>query len=216
MDRMPYAALLFDMDGVILDSMGQHTEAWQEVLAQVGWQVDKDFILQNEGALGSRVLKELAQTNNYPIPSIGEFKSWMISLFRQQSDLYLQKHAPKVRPYAWSKPTLDALMQARIPFALVTSSSQSMIKTCLDPELAQCFSVIISRDDVDHYKPHPEPYLNAAAALGVDPRACLAVENAPAGIQSARQAGATCFALTTTLSAHHLNHANQVGGQGGG
>ena len=186
MNGFPYAAMLFDMDGVILDSMGQHAAAWQDVFAGLGWQVATKVIFENEGAMDPEVLARIAQTQNREIPTDEEFKPWMISLLRQQSDIYLQKHSLQVRPYEWSRPALAALSQAQIPFALVTSSSLDMIDRCLDHGLAHYFSVIISRDDVRRHKPHPEPYLTAAKALGVEPEQCLAVENSPAGIRSAR------------------------------
>lgn len=84
------------------------------------------------------------------------------------------------------------------------------MESCLPDELLRGFAEIVTSDDVSQHKPHPEPYLKASQALGVSAGDCLVVENAPAGIASARAAGAVCFALTTTLSPEHLGQANAI------
>ena len=70
----------------------------------------------------------------------------------------------------------------------------------------------MTADDVKRHKPYPDPYLAGARALGADPGACLVIENAPAGIQAAISAGATCYAVCSTLGPDHLHQAHQTFG----
>jgi mannitol-1-/sugar-/sorbitol-6-phosphatase len=73
--------------------------------------------------------------------------------------------------------------------------------------------VLVTADDVTHGKPDPEPYLNGAERLGFDPADCLVIEDAPAGIQSARAAGMKVIGITSTYSAGALEHADAVIGK---
>ena len=214
MISISFSAVLFDMDGVILDSMQHHAQAWQEVLAGVGFQVPLDFILENEGALGvevlARFLAEHGAGQGLGPEHLGQAQAGMPRLLDQQAELYLSRHAGQVRPYPGARRLLAALGQAGVPTALVTSSRRALVQRCLGPELLAGFAAVVSAEDVTRHKPHPDPYLAAAQALGQEPTACLVVENAPAGIAAARSAGATCYALCTTLPAERLQGAQAV------
>jgi beta-phosphoglucomutase len=72
------------------------------------------------------------------------------------------------------------------------------------------FSVVVTRETVTNTKPHPEPYLKASGTLGVKPSMCLAVENAPLGIKSAKSAEMLCVAICTTLEGENLEEADIV------
>jgi HAD superfamily hydrolase (TIGR01509 family) len=94
--------------------------------------------------------------------------------------------------------------------ALVTSSRRPLVERCLAPDIRAGFSAIVTAEDVSKHKPHPDPYLAGARALGLTPQNCLVLENAPAGIKSALAAGAKCLALATTLDTSHLGCAKEV------
>lgn len=209
-----FAALLFDMDGVILDSMQQHAQTWQEVLAAHGWQVPLSFILENEGSLGAEVLlrfmAEHGSQKDLEEPDLEQLQAGMRGLLDQQAELYLTRHAPLVRVFPAAQPLLEALRAAGTPTALVTSSRRALVERGLTPELRSCFSALVCAEDVARHKPHPDPYLAAARALGQDPGRCLVVENAPAGIAAAQAAGATCYAVCSTLPASRLAAAHQA------
>ncbi|MBI4799915.1 MAG: HAD family phosphatase [Desulfarculus sp.] len=211
---MEFAAVLFDMDGVILDSMSQHAKAWQEVLAGQGVRVPLSFILENEGALGvdvlRRFLEEHGAAQNLKPLGPERASAGMARLLDQQASLYLERHAGRVRPYPGVRRVLAGLKRARVPAALVTSSRRSLVERCLPGEIRQGFSLVISAEDVSRHKPHPDPYLAAAQGLAQDPRQCLVVENAPAGIAAAAAAGATCYALCTTLPPEQLAQAQAI------
>jgi HAD superfamily hydrolase (TIGR01509 family) len=108
-------------------------------------------------------------------------------------------------------PLLHDLRGRGYRLALVTGSARSVVHESLAPTgVAQFFEVIVAGDEVASGKPDPEPYRSAAARLGLPPAQCLAVENAPLGIRSAKAAGMGCIALETTLPAEQLSLADQV------
>lgn len=93
----------------------------------------------------------------------------------------------------WQPGVLDLLAElsaAHVPCALVTMSYRRLADTVVARAPAGAFQVVVSGDDVEHGKPHPEPYLRAAAELGVEPHRCVALEDSPPGIGSAMAAGA--------------------------
>ena len=84
---------------------------------------------------------------------------------------------------------LLALKAAGVPCGLVTSSYERFVAPILEHLPPETFRVVVTGDQVDRGKPHPEPYETAAAALGVDPQQCIAIEDSPAGAASAAAAG---------------------------
>ena len=208
-----FAAVLFDLDGVILDSMPQHARAWQEVLRSRGLEVPLDFIFRNEGALGREVLQKFFreyQGQDLDPRLLERVMAELETMLQEQAKIYLERYAQRVRPFPQAAGVLAAMARAGLATALVTSSRRSVVEGCLDPELLGRFRAVITADDVSRHKPHPDPYLSGAGALGLDPKHCLVVENAPPGVASALAAGATCYALTTTLPAQYLGRAQAV------
>jgi beta-phosphoglucomutase len=198
-------AILFDLDGVLLDSMWAHVASWQEVFGRRGLTVSDEFIYRHEGALGRDVVDGVFHRAGR---QLGEGE--LAVLFEEQIALYLEKYVRQVKPYADASSTVIRLKARGLKLALVTSSRRPVVLAGLPPELADQFEVIVTADMVGRYKPHPEPYLKGLLDLGVDPTTALAVENAPAGIDSARRAGLTVWALTTTLTPDHLYRASRV------
>ena len=207
-DALSFAAVLFDMDGVILDSMTQHASLWQELLAEKGFDIPLRFILENEGALGAGVLARFLKEQGVGNGDSEDASLLIAGLLDRQAELYLSRHAARVRPYPQALVLLKELKRRRVPMALVTSSRRSLVEACLEKEVRDLFNAVVTAGDVRRHKPHPEPYLAGAAALGQRPEQCLVVENAPAGIKSALAAGATCFAVCTTLPPEALADAH--------
>lgn len=207
-----FAGVLFDMDGVILDSMSHHARTWQEVFRGLGLEVPLDFILENEGSLGAEVLENYLANHAPHLAGrpAAEAQRTMRALLDQQLGLYLARHAHRVRPFAHAARLLAGLNRAGLPVALVTSSRRVLVQRSLGPELSTHFQALVCAEDVTRHKPHPDPYQAGARALDLAATQCLVVENAPAGIASARAAGATCYALTTTLAAPKLAQAHAV------
>ena len=93
---------------------------------------------------------------------------------------------------------------------LVTGTPGKEIKNILPERIAKLFDCIVAGDQVKKGKPNPEPYINAAKTLNLNPSECVVVENGPFGIKSAKGAGMFCFALTTSLPENYLKGADIV------
>ncbi len=110
----------------------------------------------------------------------------------------LAEHGVPWRPGA--RELLEALRVASVPTALVTMSVRAMADDIVRAIPFEAFDVIVTGDSVDNAKPHPEPYLVAAAQLGVDVRECVAIEDSPAGLTSAWSAGAVTVGVPNFIA----------------
>jgi len=104
---------------------------------------------------------------------------------------------------------LNELVRRGKALALVTGTSRFELEKILPPEFLALFRVVITSDDVQQWKPNPEPYQKALGQLNVSPKSALVIENAPFGIQSARAAGIRCLAVETSLTCPFLVGAEQ-------
>jgi sugar-phosphatase len=184
-------AVLFDLDGVLLDSTALLTGAWH------AWALDQgldptDVIAHTHGRRSGDTLGAVAPHLD-PDEQLREL------------DRLVLRDIDRVRAIDGAA---DLLAGVRVPWALVTSATRWFAHRCLaaaglpEPEVA------VYGEDVRHGKPHPEPYLRGAARLGVPARRCLVVEDAPHGIAAARAAGCTVVAVTTTHRAADLTGAD--------
>jgi HAD superfamily hydrolase (TIGR01509 family) len=105
---------------------------------------------------------------------------------------------------------LDFLSSQNLKLAIVTGGGRDRVQRLVDEHFENVFDCIITSDDVQNTKPYPEPYLKAAEKLGVNPSACVVIENAPLGIRSAKQAGMQVIAIQTTLGKAYLQEADYI------
>ena len=212
MMKKEIAAVLFDMDGVIMDSMPYHVLAWQEVLQEFGYQVSAQAILEHEG--GFTTEKWLKQFVDRPDPGAFSQQDYVFAshIMRQmglrQIEIFLPKYSRLVRPYSGVDRLLQVLQARGIPAALVTSSSRRIVEQILPLPIMESFRAIVASEDVILRKPNPDPYLQAAYKLEVKPSECLVVENSPYGIIAGLAAGATCVGISSTLPKNYLDQAH--------
>ena len=198
-------AVIFDLDGVLLNSMHAHVAAWESALAEIDLTVDRQILYLNEGNLDWSMLTMTWELQGCEL-NAASFESIM---FRQR-EIYNDRHRDRVGLYPGAVKLVEHLTETGLPLALVTSSTRQVLKPELVAWLDQYFSLIITGDQVVRNKPHPEPYLKALFGLDLGPEQALVVENAPAGIKAARAAGMTCLALATTLPSSALDLADRV------
>ncbi len=196
------SSLIFDMDGVLVDSMTYHAEAWIQVSGEVGIHVTPADIYEIEGAnhrLGLQWLFEKAGGNIGP----GMYESILqrkIEIFTSIAD---------VKPYEGMADFLKALKD-RFWLAVVTGSERMTVESFMESFFPGIFDVIVSGEDVHYGKPYPEPYLKAVEMLGTRKEECLVVENAPMGVESAKRAGLYCVGVPTYVSPDKLSGADLV------
>ncbi|MFN8207557.1 MAG: HAD family phosphatase [Bacteroidales bacterium] len=179
-------AIIFDMDGVLVDSEPLHYEADSEVFRELGIQVSKE---DRDTFLGKGPEGVLAfLKNKYRLTQSLEE---LINLDNQVRFRYFQNHTPPPMPGLRS--LLDELHQEGIPMAVATSSVRLLVEYLLgNLGLSGYFQHIVCGDDVPKTKPDPALFLLAAAKLGMLPSSCLVIEDSPNGFLAARAAGMKC------------------------
>ena len=193
-----FEAVLFDMDGVVVDSEPIHEAALVELYAARGWPVEDPRFFALKGRSGADVFAELAARHGTDADALAADKHARYgALFAVRGAL-----VPGVAA------VLDALVARGVPLALATSAHRAEARTALDRfGVTGAFRALVTADDVARSKPHPEPYLRAASALGVDPARCLVVEDTVHGVRAGVAAGATVAAITGTFPAALLRDA---------
>ena len=199
-------SVLFDMDGVILNSMPFHVAAWKDAFREREMEVDEWLFYLYEGAMEPEVACRLFSKNGTKL-TIRDF----FEIHERQKRIFLERYAQKVSPFEGALELLKWLKETGVPVGLVTSSHGDILDAVLPPPLRELFGHIVTGDMVSRRKPHPEPYLAGLRGLGARKgMGNIAVENAPAGIESAKNAGLSCIAITTTLPRKHLKDAHKV------
>ena len=175
--------ILFDMDGVVLDTEKLYTRFWMEASAYQG------FPMSREQALGMRSLggpAAVAQIRSY-FGEKADYHNIRATRIRMM-DAYIRLHG--VEPKPGIDALLDYLQSEGIPCAITSSAGLPTIRAHLGSlGLAHRFDRLCSGKDVPNGKPAPDIYLHGAASLGLTPEECLAIEDSPTGIESAFLAG---------------------------
>lgn len=196
-------AIIFDMDGVIIDSMPYHFLAWYEALRPYGIRVSCFDVYAKEGERWDKTLKSLLKNGN-----IRPSKKILKKIFSERQRIFKKNFKRFI--FKDVSEILVCLKKRGYILGLVTGTPSGEIKRILPRDILRLFNSIVAGDEVKKGKPHPEPYLKAARLLRVKPAECVVIENAPFGIESAKKAGMFCIALTTGLSGEYLKKADVV------
>lgn len=179
----PLRGVLFDMDGVVLDTEALYARFWRDAAAALG------YTMSYEQALGMRSLSSTAgqaQLEGYFGKGVSraEFRAKRIELM----DAYIDVHGVTLKPGI--RELLDHLEEKGIRCAITTSSPLERVRRYLGPHgVLERFECLCSGADVPRGKPEPDIYLHGAECLGLKPEECLAIEDSPAGVLSAYRAG---------------------------
>lgn len=198
-----FDTVLFDMDGVVVDSMHAHAECWIKVFSNRGIHVDKTDIFTREGMTGLDSIADIFMDKGCAVPVRDELlrlQNEKLSLFSQYS----------IHVYPQMFTLLPLLKEQRKAIGIVTGSFRYLVSQLIPADLLRLVDVVISVDDVKNGKPHPDPYIEALKKLGASASTAVVVENAPMGIKSAKAAGLYCVAITTTLDPGYLCQADAV------
>lgn len=192
-------ALLFDMDGTLVDNTEAHMRAFGIFCGRYGVEGWRERLKQGIG-MGNDDIMRLVM----PEEVIRE--RGFAALADEKEAIYREIYAPEIRPVEGLRELLEQLRAAGVRCAVGSSGCKANVDFVLDGcGIREYFDARISGDMVTRCKPDPEIYLKAAAALGCEPAECVVVEDAKAGIESARRAGAgRIVALTTTLPCEEL------------
>jgi len=196
-------AVLFDFDGVLVNSMSYHVKAWQAIFSDFGASVSAKEILLLEGA---RTIEVAEVLRNKYAPQL--HNDSLAVLVQEKQKTYRQ--IADVRVDDCILPLIAKLNEHGLKIGIVTGSPLRNVEHTLSSDLLPLFHAIVTADDVEIGKPNPDCYLKAAAKLKMEPEHCLVVENAPLGITAACNAGMKVVALTSTLPAQYLGAAAKI------
>jgi beta-phosphoglucomutase len=204
MKQEPPFAVLYDMDGVLVDNMTYHVAAWRLFCARHGFPFDlADY---NRHLNGRNAHDSLTYLLGRP-PSADELRT----LTAEKEALYREQYAPDLRPAPGLLPLLADLRARGVRQAVATSAPAENVAFTLDGAgLRPYFDAVIDAAQVRHGKPAPDSYLTAAAAVGVEPRRCIVIEDALLGIEAGRAAGMRVIGVTTTHPPDELRHTDWV------
>jgi HAD superfamily hydrolase (TIGR01509 family) len=175
-----FAAYLFDCDGTIVDSMPLHLIAWKQALSAWNCPFDDELFYAWGGMPVDEIIAGLNQMHGLAMP--------VDELSRHKESLYFSA-LPQLQAVPEVLEHIHA-SHGTVPFAVVSGSTRDSVTASLTAlGLLDRFAVMVCAGDYQQAKPHPEPFLTAAARLGVSPSACLVFEDTEMGIQAAAAAG---------------------------
>lgn len=182
------------MDGTLVDNSDVHMRAFEIFCARYGVTDWRDKLGQAIGMGNDDIMRLI-------LPEEILREKGLAALAEEKEAIYRELYAPEIEPVEGHVRLLDRLRERGIHCAVGSSGCMKNIEFVLEKcRIKHCFDAMVSGDDVTRCKPDPEIYLAAAAALGIAPADCVVFEDAKAGIESARRAGAgRVVALATTL-----------------
>lgn len=183
----------FDMDGVLFDSMPNHSAAWEEVMSQHGLPFTAEDCYINEGRTGQDVIHEAVL--KYEHREASQEEIW--SIYREKTDAFQRRGG--AGPMRGVKEVLEFLYAQGAQIWIVTGSGQKSLFDNIDAHFPGIFSRerMITAFDVMHGKPNPEPYLKAWERSGLPKEQCCVIENAPLGVRAGKAAGLYTIAVNT-------------------
>ena len=201
---MPNRAVLFDLDGVIVDSRPHHLDAWHQLARTHGLHHTPDYFTKTFGLRNDAILGGL-------IPGITADE--LARLAAEKEALFRDAARGRVEALPGVRELLDALDEASVPRAVVTSTPRQNLDLILASlGLSDRFQALVAEEDASKGKPDPEGFLVAARRLGAEPAGCIVIEDAPAGLRAAKAAGMRAIGVTTTHPAPELGDADLVVG----
>ena len=202
---MNYSAVIFDMDGVLIDSEPLHQKVGLKMLRDLNIPINREMFLRFTGTTVLSMWKILLKENNLkqnPVELAAEYNRQIIEKLKVSSDVKLMDGVRDV---------LKNLKSKKIPVALASSSNKELIDEMLHKfSIEEYFDVIVSGSDVKHSKPHPEIFLMAAKRLGISPSKCIVVEDSTNGTIAAKHAGMFCIGYKPKQNLHELPDASLI------
>ncbi|MFF3026507.1 HAD family hydrolase [Microbacterium sp. NPDC057944] len=175
------AAVLFDLDGTLVDSERLWLDVIRERMAGIRRPLSSEHLGGFEGLSSIEAARRLIE--------LGEPSTSETGLAAELEGRTIASFAGRLSWIAGADTALGALREAGIPLALVTSSTERWVAAVAESIPLGSFDVVVTADDVRHTKPHPEPYLRATALLAVTPADCVVFEDSAVGVEAALAAG---------------------------
>lgn len=197
-------ALIFDMDGTIVDNMAFHTQSWIAFFERRGRAIDADeFFRATAGRQGGEIIRS----------HFGEhlLDDEVMVLNHEKEAVYRELYAPHRKAVEGFEDLIADAKSQGVALAVGTAAPPANVEFTLDGlDLRRHFDAIVGATDVARGKPHPDVFLEAARRCGAEPADCIVFEDAPLGVEAARRAGMRAVVLTTTLPAEAFAEFDNV------
>jgi beta-phosphoglucomutase family hydrolase len=196
-------AVIFDWDGVVVDSSRHHERSWEIIAGRHGLPLPPDHFKRGFGKKNNIIIPDLGWANE---------PGAVNALAREKEEIYrslVREHG--IEPLPGIRDLLANLNAEGIPCAIGSSTERANLDALLDlMDVRRFYSAIVSGEEVEHGKPDPSIFLLAAERLGVAPSDCVVIEDAHVGIEAAHRAGMRVAAVATTHPVGELGRADRV------
>ena len=195
--------VIWDMDGVIVDTREYHFESWHYTFQQHGINFTENDFQQRFGQRNDAIIHSVLK---------GKVTPENISEIANNKETYFRKIVKdNIKPQPGAVELIKSLAKHGIKMALASSAPPENIELIIgNLGLRDCFQVIIPGEEVEESKPSPQLFLRAAEKLGVKPRDCIVFEDAIAGVEAAKRGGMYCIGVTATNTKDKLHKADLV------
>jgi HAD superfamily hydrolase (TIGR01509 family) len=198
-----FSAVIFDLDGVIVDSEPLHQKAFEDLFAELGRKHDHGIVFSEQVGLSDHSTLRTFLKKTGLQHELEDLNKRKLNYFLR----YLREH----RPIFKGLHDLIPELAKRYQLGVATSSPHQVAEVVMEISgLKPHFQAIIAREDIRFPKPDPEIYFTAAKKLGVRPSTCCVIEDSTPGIQAAKMAGMIVIGLTTTHPPEKLKRADLI------
>lgn len=195
-------ALIFDMDGTVVDNIAYHEQSWIAWAKQEGLSISEAQLL----ALTYGTIGEITR-RLFPRATAAE----QFELGERKEAIYRELYRPHLAPLPGLEEFLIWARQHALPLAIATAGDAKNINFTIDGlKFRSYFDALVGSGDVRHGKPHPDVYLIAAQKLGVAPEQCVAFEDSVAGVEASRRAGMKCIVVNQMAPREEFGDCSHV------
>jgi beta-phosphoglucomutase family hydrolase len=196
-------AVIFDMDGVLADTEPIHYQSWVKMAKEIGINFSQEFFKSSFGQQSVPIIRKLVGK---------KVDDDLVEKWADLKEKYFREMVKdKIIPLPGVLKLLKELNRLKFKLAIGSSAPPENVDLLLNSlKIKECFNVIITASEVKNGKPAPDVFLIASVKLQIVPSNCVVIEDAPVGIEAAKNAGMKCIALTTTHSYRELITADLV------
>lgn len=192
-DRLRLHNVLFDMDGVLFDSMPYHAKAWNKSMKEFGLDLPETEAFLHEGRTGAGTIDIVMQREWGRKPTEAEIRE----IYARKSEIF--NAFPQAGPMPGARGLVEKMRRDGLVAQIVTGSGQKSLLARIEQSYPGLFEArfMVTAFDVRYGKPDPEPYLMGLQKAGIGPDEAIVVENAPLGVQAGHDAGIFTVAVNT-------------------
>lgn len=194
--------VIFDMDGVLINSMEYHAKSFIKCFSEVGVDIEPEKVYRREGSGSYEIIKEITEEKN-----LGFGEEFIDKLVSRKREIYDEIEDSETFPGI--KDLVQELSE-KYKLCVVSGSHRDLVEKYLDEYFGGYFDFYVTENDVDKQKPNPDPYLKALNKLDISNDKALVIENAPFGVESAKEANICCLAVASYVDSELLDEADFV------